>query len=159
MQQTPYEGDGLLPAANGIPVHTNGSHDMTALNGNSAGHVEMQPAQKLSSSYPAATSPTVVTAYPEPAKDASAMPTHINGAANGSAGTADMAVQRTTFKAQANALLRKSTVYQRRNCGSNCCLLSAPIFFCVLLLVIQTAVNRLLLTGENFTVRSPVLLR
>ncbi|KAF6264708.1 hypothetical protein COO60DRAFT_1482014 [Scenedesmus sp. NREL 46B-D3] len=33
---------------------------------------------------------------------------------------------------------------------SNVCLLSAPIFFCLLLLAVQVAINRLLLTGEDY---------
>ncbi len=43
-------------------------------------------------------------------------------------------------------------VFQRRNAKSNCCLLSAPIAFCVLLFVIQMVVNRLLLGREDFKV-------
>lgn len=56
----------------------------------------------------------------------------------------------TTFKNQANALLRKNIVYQRRNIWSNCCLISAPILFCLLLLAIRLLVNNLLLDGEDF---------
>jgi hypothetical protein len=43
-------------------------------------------------------------------------------------------------------------VFQRRNLCSNICLLSAPIFFCVMLLAVQVAINRLLLTGEDYEV-------
>jgi hypothetical protein len=57
-----------------------------------------------------------------------------------------------TFKSQASALYRKNAVFQRRNWCSNACLLSAPIFFCLLLLGIQVAINKLLLTGEDYAV-------
>jgi len=57
-----------------------------------------------------------------------------------------------TFKSQAAALYRKNAVYQRRNWCSNVCLLSAPIFFCLLLFGIQIAINKLLLTGDDYTV-------
>jgi hypothetical protein len=56
------------------------------------------------------------------------------------------------FKSQAAALYRKNAVYQRRNWCSNCCLLSAPIFFCLLLFGIQIAINKLLLTGDDYSV-------
>ncbi|GBF88379.1 ABC transporter A family member protein [Raphidocelis subcapitata] len=54
------------------------------------------------------------------------------------------------FRAQADALLRKNAVYQRRNWRSNACLLSAPVFFCLLLFSIQMAINRLLLVGDDY---------
>jgi hypothetical protein len=57
-----------------------------------------------------------------------------------------------TFGTQAGALFRKNAVYQRRNWCSNVCLLSAPIFFCLLLFIIQVLVNRLLLAGEDYEV-------
>jgi hypothetical protein len=57
------------------------------------------------------------------------------------------------FRSQAGALYRKNAVYQRRNWCSNVCLLSAPIFFCLLLFGIQTAINKLLLTGDAYSVR------
>jgi hypothetical protein len=59
-----------------------------------------------------------------------------------------------SLKAQAGALYRKNAVYQRRNLCSNICLLSAPIFFCIMLLAVQVAINRLLLTGEDYEVRN-----
>lgn len=59
-----------------------------------------------------------------------------------------------TFRSQAGALYRKNAVYQRRNWCSNCCLLSAPIFFCLLLFGIQIAINKLLLTGDDYAVRA-----
>lgn len=61
--------------------------------------------------------------------------------------------QAASLRAQANALYRKNAVYQRRNMCSNVCLLSAPIFFCLMLLAVQVAINRLLLTGEDYEVR------
>jgi hypothetical protein len=61
--------------------------------------------------------------------------------------------QSASLPAQANALYRKNAVYQRRNMCSNVCLLSAPIFFCLMLLAVQVAINRLLLTGEDYEVR------
>lgn len=60
--------------------------------------------------------------------------------------------QHASLKAQAGALYRKNAVYQRRNLCSNICLLSAPIFFCIMLLAVQVAINRLLLTGEDYEV-------
>jgi hypothetical protein len=62
--------------------------------------------------------------------------------------------QSASLRAQANALYRKNAVYQRRNMCSNVCLLSAPIFFCLMLLAVQVAINRLLLTGEDYEVRA-----
>ena len=60
--------------------------------------------------------------------------------------------RRASYKAQAGALFRKNAVYQRRNWCSNVCLLSAPIFFCLLLFGIQIAINKLLLSGEDYEV-------
>ncbi|GIL45991.1 hypothetical protein Vafri_3095 [Volvox africanus] len=54
------------------------------------------------------------------------------------------------FGTQANALLRKSAVYQKRNVGTNICLLSSPIFFCLILLAIKIVVDKLFLTQDNF---------
>ena len=56
------------------------------------------------------------------------------------------------FRAQAGALYRKNAVFQRRNWCSNVCLLSAPIFFCLMLFGIQIAINKLLLTGDDYAV-------
>lgn len=67
---------------------------------------------------------------------------------------ADGASSRASLRAQAGALYRKNAVYQRRNMCSNVCLLSAPIFFCLMLLGVQIAINRLLLTGADFEVRA-----
>jgi hypothetical protein len=73
-------------------------------------------------------------------------------ASAGEAPPATVAGIPTTSRAQAGALFRKNAVYQKRNCCSNCCLLSAPIVFCLLLLGIQLAVNRLILSGEDYSV-------
>ncbi|KXZ51666.1 hypothetical protein GPECTOR_11g119 [Gonium pectorale] len=54
------------------------------------------------------------------------------------------------FGAQANALLRKSATYQKRNVRTNICLLSSPIFFCLILLFIKILVDRLFLAGVDF---------
>ncbi len=59
------------------------------------------------------------------------------------------------FGVQANALLRKSATYQKRNVRTNICLLSSPIFFCLLLLIIKLLVDNIFLTGEDFEVRTP----
>lgn len=61
----------------------------------------------------------------------------------------------SSFKFQANALLRKSATYQKRNVCTNICLLSSPIFFCVLLLIIKLLVNNLFLSGDDFKVPRP----
>jgi hypothetical protein len=58
-----------------------------------------------------------------------------------------------SLRAQAGALFLKNAVYQRRHACSNVCLLSAPLFFCVMLLAVQLAINRLLLTGPEYEVR------
>lgn len=64
-------------------------------------------------------------------------------------------LQAASFGAQANALLRKSATYQKRNVRTNICLLSSPIFFCLLLLIIRILVNNVFLTGPDFEVRLP----
>jgi hypothetical protein len=69
------------------------------------------------------------------------------------AAAADSSRGRASLRAQAGALYRKNAVYQRRALCSNICLLSAPIFFCVMLLGVQVAINRLLLTGADYEVR------
>lgn len=38
-------------------------------------------------------------------------------------------------------MFRKQLLFQRRNVGQNFCLLAAPIFFCLLLLIIQAIVR------------------
>ncbi|PNH11475.1 ABC transporter A family member 12 [Tetrabaena socialis] len=58
--------------------------------------------------------------------------------------------QTATFGAQANALLRKSATYQKRNVRTNICLLSSPIFFCVILLIIKLLINNVFLSGPDF---------
>ncbi|KAL3679377.1 hypothetical protein R1sor_022333 [Riccia sorocarpa] len=46
-----------------------------------------------------------------------------------------------TFGTQANALLRKNVTYQKRNIGSNCCIVSFPIIICLLLFILQRAID------------------
>ncbi|KAF8065710.1 ABCA3 [Scenedesmus sp. PABB004] len=58
--------------------------------------------------------------------------------------------QRASLRAQAGALYRKNAAFQARHMCSNVCLLSAPIFFCLMLLAVQVAINRLLLTGADY---------
>uniref|UniRef100_A0A803N332 ABC transporter domain-containing protein n=1 Tax=Chenopodium quinoa TaxID=63459 RepID=A0A803N332_CHEQI len=48
---------------------------------------------------------------------------------------------RASFSTQANALLRKNLVFQRRNKRSNCCLIIFPVLLCVLLAVLQRAID------------------
>lgn len=73
-------------------------------------------------------------------------------AAGGRAGAGVPASHRASMRGQAAALYRKNATFQRRNACSNVCLLSAPIFFCLMLLAIQVAINRLLLTGDDYEV-------
>ncbi|KAK9805638.1 hypothetical protein WJX72_009637 [[Myrmecia] bisecta] len=54
-----------------------------------------------------------------------------------------------TFRTQANALLRKNVVYQKRKRRTNCCIVLAPIFFCLILLLLQIAVNSALNSADN----------
>jgi hypothetical protein len=61
----------------------------------------------------------------------------------------------SSFGTQAGALFKKNVVFQKRNYKSNCCLISAPILFCVLLFMIQTVVNRVLLNSDDFKVGAP----
>ncbi|CAI5974562.1 unnamed protein product [Closterium sp. NIES-64] len=56
---------------------------------------------------------------------------------------------RTTFNTQANALLRKNVTFQKRNWGTNCCLVSMPILMCVLLKVLEIAINAIL-SGPDY---------
>jgi hypothetical protein len=70
-----------------------------------------------------------------------------------SASRLQSAARGASLHAQAGALYRKNAVYQRRNLCSNVCLLSAPIFFCLMLLAVQLSINKLLLTGPDFEVR------
>ncbi|EPS66567.1 hypothetical protein M569_08209, partial [Genlisea aurea] len=48
---------------------------------------------------------------------------------------------RSSFWTQANALLRKNLIFQRRNSGSNVRLIIIPVILCILLLLIQKLVN------------------
>ena len=63
-----------------------------------------------------------------------------------------MQAEGASFKAQTNALLRKSLTYQKRSWGTNCCLLSAPICFCILLAILQAAINQILDTTSDLQV-------
>ena len=86
-----------------------------------------------------------VAARAEPSSGTSSMPL------KGNATTETAAAQRQSLRTQAGALLRKNAQYQRRNMGTNICLLVSPIVFCVLLLMVQVALNKLL-TGEDYKV-------
>ncbi|CAI5486916.1 unnamed protein product [Closterium sp. Naga37s-1] len=57
---------------------------------------------------------------------------------------------RTSFNTQANALLRKNVTFQKRNWGTNCCLVSMPILMCVLLKVLEIAINKIL-SGPDYS--------
>lgn len=46
-----------------------------------------------------------------------------------------------TYGTQSNALLRKNLTYQKRNCGTNLCLILTPLVFSILLFVIQKVVD------------------
>lgn len=75
-----------------------------------------------------------------------------SGQSDDSSHSTQVPAKGATVKSQANALYRKNAVFQRRNWCSNCCLLSAPIFFCLLLFGIQIAINKLLLSGDDYAV-------
>lgn len=61
--------------------------------------------------------------------------------------------QHTSLRVQARALYRKSAVYQARNVASNVCIMAAPVFFCVLLLLVQVGMRKLM-SGDEYTVRT-----
>eukprot|EP00897_Mesotaenium_endlicherianum_P000652 jgi/Mesen1/10588/ME000085S09921 len=54
------------------------------------------------------------------------------------------AAQRTSLRVQANALLRKDLVYQKRNCATTACLICVPVVLCLMLAGLQAAINALL---------------
>ncbi len=54
-----------------------------------------------------------------------------------------------TFRTQASALLHKNAVYQKRNRGTNCRIVVAPIFFCLILFLLQLAINSALNSADN----------
>lgn len=60
---------------------------------------------------------------------------------------------------QANALLLKSFIVQKRSWATNICLVSAPILFCGLLAVLELVVNNLLQNNVQNKVMSLWLLR
>eukprot|EP00850_Spirogloea_muscicola_P003309 SM000013S26478 [mRNA] locus=s13:611469:617905:+ [translate_table: standard] len=63
---------------------------------------------------------------------------------------------RSTFGTQANALTRKNLAFQKRNWKSNCRLVSAPIILCLVLAIIQAAINGLL-SGSKYKARMMIL--
>jgi hypothetical protein len=58
------------------------------------------------------------------------------------------------FAIQANALLRKSLTYQKRNVCTNICLVSSPILFCAILFVLKLLVNGFVSDKDENNVRS-----
>ncbi|XP_074285015.1 ABC transporter A family member 7-like [Silene latifolia] len=54
---------------------------------------------------------------------------------------ADPSYGRASFSTQADALLRKNLIYQKRNKRSNVCLIIFPVMLCVLLSVLQRVIN------------------
>ncbi|XP_074285014.1 ABC transporter A family member 7-like [Silene latifolia] len=54
---------------------------------------------------------------------------------------ADPSYGRASFSTQANALLRKNLIFQKRNKCSNVCLIMFPVFLCILLSALQRVVN------------------
>lgn len=61
----------------------------------------------------------------------------------------------TSMRQQARALARKSFKLQAANLWANVCIVSAPILFCVLLLLLQLGMMKLM-SGEDFQVRAVV---
>jgi hypothetical protein len=57
----------------------------------------------------------------------------------------------TSLRVQARALLRKSAMYQARQLSTNICIVSAPVLFCIFLLVVRAGMQQLM-TGNEFTV-------
>uniref|UniRef100_A0A7I4ACZ0 ABC transporter domain-containing protein n=1 Tax=Physcomitrium patens TaxID=3218 RepID=A0A7I4ACZ0_PHYPA len=55
----------------------------------------------------------------------------------------------TAKKTQANALFRKNLTFQKRNWRTNCCLVLFPALLCILLVIIQVAVNGVF-NGSDF---------
>jgi len=55
----------------------------------------------------------------------------------------------TTFRTQANALLRKNGIQQRRALWTNICIISTPVFFCILLFILQLLINNATDTPDN----------
>eukprot|EP01025_Chloroclados_australasicus_P028913 TRINITY_DN286_c0_g1_i4.p1 TRINITY_DN286_c0_g1~~TRINITY_DN286_c0_g1_i4.p1 ORF type:complete len:1073 (-),score=121.43 TRINITY_DN286_c0_g1_i4:266-3484(-) len=53
------------------------------------------------------------------------------------------------FNLQTKALFRKSVAYQRKNWGTNCCLLWSPIVFTIILYALQVVIDNSLDTPEN----------
>lgn len=61
--------------------------------------------------------------------------------------------QHTSMRVQARALYRKSAMYQARKLSTNICIISAPVFFCLFLLLLRAGMQQLMSGGE-FKVRS-----
>ena len=57
----------------------------------------------------------------------------------------------TSMRVQARALYRKSYQYQARNWSTNICIVSAPVLFCILLVLLQLGMKKLM-SGEEYTV-------
>lgn len=67
----------------------------------------------------------------------------------GAAGGDRAAALQSTFSVQANAIMRKNIVFQKRSWANNCCLLATPVVLCALLGILQALIN-ILLNGESF---------
>ncbi|KAF3320383.1 ABC transporter A family member 7-like protein [Carex littledalei] len=59
-------------------------------------------------------------------------------------GGGDVARERgvASFSTQANALLRKNLTFQKRNVKSNACIVAYPVLICVLLIIMQSLINK-----------------
>jgi hypothetical protein len=61
--------------------------------------------------------------------------------------------QHTSMRVQARALYRKSAMYQARNLSTNICIISAPVLFCIFLLLLKAGMQQLM-SGDEFKVRA-----
>lgn len=59
------------------------------------------------------------------------------------------AALQSTFSVQANAIMRKNFVFQKRSWANNLCLLLTPVLLCALLGILQALIN-ILLNGDSF---------
>jgi hypothetical protein len=59
------------------------------------------------------------------------------------------AALQSTFGVQANAIMRKNFVYQKRSWNSNCCLLLTPVLLCAILGILQALIN-IVFSGDSF---------
>ncbi|GMQ10533.1 hypothetical protein CsSME_00053494 [Camellia sinensis var. sinensis] len=62
---------------------------------------------------------------------------------------ADSSHDRASFSNQANALLRKNLTFQKRNIRANLRLIFFPFYFCLILVLVQTLVNKELDKPKN----------